>query len=97
MLVNDSLDSNTTWTAPDFSATADTAIEVDTSTASLTGDGLLLWRDVVHASGSGSNARGGTEETIRTRIPRSQPVTLAARTISTDATVSGVLRAAEEW
>lgn len=97
MIVDDSLDANTSWAAPAFSDSDDTAIEVDTGAQSLTEDGLLLWRDVVHASGSGTNARGGTEQTIRTRIPRDQPVTLAARTISTDATVSGVLRCAEEW
>lgn len=86
------------YATPTDHTASETALEADVAASDIT-NGEVLWTDLVDASGSGVNASGGGGAIV---IPEDfigvQPVTLCVRRAGgTDATVSAVLRAAEEW
>lgn len=88
--------SNTTFVTPTGIPANETGLEVNTTATTITG-GIIVYEGLVE-SGSvpfGSNLTPSNE--LALDLPTGKTITLAMRTITGTATVSSVLRMAEDW
>lgn len=82
------------YTTPTNVTASETALEVDTSATAVSG-GQVVWSEYF-AAGRGA-ATVTDKTTLGLDLPRNQPITLCARTISGTGTIVSHLSMAEEW
>ncbi|QLB38216.1 hypothetical protein phiGT1_4 [Sulfitobacter phage phiGT1] len=82
------------YVTPSNVTAAETALEVDTSATGVTG-GEVVW-SAYFAAGTGRNTVANSA-TLGLDIPRDQPVTLCARTLSGTGSIVSHMLMAEEW
>jgi hypothetical protein len=82
---------------PTDGVAAETAMESDIAATAMTG-GIPLWFGLATASGGGANRSGGAQADLpHIDVPDNEVITLAAKAVSTTASVSAAFRLQEDW